>query len=144
MPKSATPRGTHPYHVASDDLPWTDYSDSYPSDMMRTMRAKRIVGPGGAIEHDETVFGTLELDPGAEYPAHRHAAPEIYYVIEGEAECTWGSETFTVGPGSVIRTPPNEWHAFRNTGAGRFFAVAYWWAPGGDCQVVRAPLELAD
>lgn len=144
MPKSPPPKQAHPYHVDAADLPWSDYSDSYPTEMMTRIRAKRIIGPGGAIEHDETLFGVLEIDPGAEYPAHRHAAPEVYYVIEGEAECIWGEETFAVGPGSVIRTPPGVWHSIRNTGTGRFFAVAYWWAPGGDRDILNGPLELRD
>ena len=144
MPKSPPPAEPHPYHVVANDLPWTDYSDSYPAGMMQQMRAKRVIGPGGAIHDDETTFGVLELDPGAEYPAHRHPAPEVYYVIEGEAECVFGEETFRVGPGSVIRTPPGAWHSFRNIGQGRFFAVAYWWAPGGDRDVLAGGLELRD
>jgi quercetin dioxygenase-like cupin family protein len=144
MPKSPQPSTSHPYHLSSDELPWTDYSDSYPEDMMKGMRAKRLIGPGGAMHDDETLMGVLEIDPGVEYPAHRHPAPEVYYVIEGEAECTWGDETFQVGPGSVIRTPPGEWHAIRNTGTGRFFAVAYWWAPGGDREILAGRLELSE
>lgn len=144
MPKSTRHTNPHLYHLRSEDQPWTDYSDSYPDEMMKGMRAKRLLGPGGVLHDDETVMGVLEIDPGVEYPAHRHAAPEVYYVIEGDAECTWGDESFTVGPGSVIRTPPGEWHSIRNVGEGRFFAVAYWWAPGGDQSILAGKLELAD
>lgn len=42
------------------------------------MRAKRLIGQGGAIESSEVQFGIIEIDPGAKYPPHRHAAPEIY------------------------------------------------------------------
>lgn len=134
----------HPYHIADEEIPWGDYSEWYPDDMMGGMRAKRILGPGGAIHHSETIMGILEIDPGRSYPAHRHAAPEVYYVIEGEAECTFGSEVFTVKAGSTIRTPPNEWHGFSNTGNVTFRAFAYWWAPGGDSSVLEGPLELKD
>ena len=133
-----------PIHVDSNALPWTDYSAWYPADMMRSMRAKRIIGPGGAIDEDGTLFGTLEIDPGGSYPPHRHAAPEVYFVISGQAECVFGDDTFTAGPGSVIRTPPNMVHSFRTLGDEPFRAVAYWWAPPGRAEVLAADLELVE
>jgi hypothetical protein len=33
-----------PIHFQSDDAPWSDYSGWYPDEMMRSMRAKRLIG----------------------------------------------------------------------------------------------------
>lgn len=134
----------NPVHLNADELPWGDYSAWYSDEMMTCMRAKRLVGPGGVIDSDQTVFGLLEIDPGGRYPAHRHAAPEIYYVLSGRAECRFGDEIFEAGPGSVIRTPPNVWHSFRTLGDAPFRAVAYWYAEPADPQALRCDLELPD
>lgn len=47
MPRSSRPDAAHPWHIRATDLPRTDYSDSYPTEMMKGMRAQRIIGPGG-------------------------------------------------------------------------------------------------
>lgn len=132
----------NPTHVDANDLPWTDYSAWYPDDMMKCMRAKRVIGPGGAIESDRTLFGVLEIDPGGAYPPHRHPAAEVYYVISGRAECRWGDEVFVAGPGSVMRTAPGLVHAMRTLGDQPFRAVAYWYAEGDDPGVLAGDLEL--
>jgi quercetin dioxygenase-like cupin family protein len=36
----------------------------------------------------DVLMGMLELAPGATYPAHRHPAPELYYVMSGTAQWT--------------------------------------------------------
>ena len=133
-----------PTHIRLDDVPWRDYSAWYPPEMMQTMRAKRLIGPGGVIHDNDTVFGLLEIDPGAEYPAHRHAAPEVYYVLSGRAECKFGDEVFEASSGSVIRTAPNQTHSFRVVGDEPFRAIAYWYAPDGDRSALAADLELVD
>ena len=100
-------------YIHEDEVPYGDYSGVYPEDMMRKMRAKRIIAPNGAIKHDEILFGTLEIDVGAEYPPHRHEAPELYYVLVGEVECLFGDEHFVARKGTVIQTAPNEVHSFK-------------------------------
>ena len=116
-------------HINEADVPWGDYSSWYPDEMMRTMRAKRFMGPGGALPSDEMLIGIVEIDPGAEYPSHRHAAPEVYYVLSGRAECRFGDEIFVAEEGTVIRTRPNLVHSFRVLGDEKFKALGMWWAP---------------
>lgn len=94
-------------HIHGDNVPYGDYSEIYPEQIMRTMRTKRIIAPNGAIEHDEILFGPLEIDVGAEYPPHYHEAPEVYYVTEDEAGCLFGGKHFVARKGSVIQTAPN-------------------------------------
>ncbi len=128
-------------YIHEDEVQYGDYSGIYPEKMMRTLRAKRIIHPQGAIKHDEIIFGTLEMDVGAEYPP-RHHAPELYYVLEGEAECLFGDEHFIVRKGTVIQTAPSEVHSFKNIGSQKFVAVAFWWAPNGDTERINGKLEL--
>ena len=129
-------------YIHEDEVPYGDYSGIYPEEMMRTMRAKRIIHPNGAIKHDEIIFGTLEIDVGAEYPPHRHEAPELYYVLAGAVECLFGDEHFVARKGTVIQTAPNEIHSFKNIGSEKFVAVAFWWAPNGDIDKMHGKLEL--
>lgn len=133
---------TDTIHIHEDDVPWGDYSAHYPGEMMHHMRAKRFMGPGAAMPHSEMLIGLIEIDPGAEYPPHRHDAPEVYYVTEGEAECAFGGETFAARKGTVIHTRPGTVHGFRNAGTEKFIALGVWWAPGGRTEVVRCDLEL--
>ena len=129
-------------HVHEDDVPWGDYSAWYPEEMLTKLRAKRFVGPDCPIPMKDTLLGLLELDPGAEYPAHRHASPELYYVTQGQAECRFGDEVFTARKGSIIHTRPNVVHAFKNTGEEPFVAIGFWWMPAKDGEELDDNLEL--
>ena len=102
----------------------------------------RIIATNGAVNHNEILFGTLENDVGAEYPPHRHDAPELYYVLAGEVECLFGDEHFVARKGTVIQTAPNEVHSFKNIGSQTFIAVAFWWAPNGETDKINEKLEL--
>jgi len=58
-----------------DEVDWGDYSAHYPAEMMQKMRAKRLMGPGGAVPHEHMSLSVMEIDFGAHYPPHRHEAP---------------------------------------------------------------------
>ena len=45
------------------------------------MKAKRLIGSGGAIESSAMEIGILEIDPEAEQPPQRNATQEVYYVV---------------------------------------------------------------
>lgn len=64
------------------------------------------------------------LEPGEAPPLHVHPdAEQVFFVLEGEADMTVGSETqetFPLRVGDFVRTPPATYHAVRNTGPGRF------------------------
>ena len=144
MSKHPTSARRSSCHVHEDDVPWGDYSAYYPEKLMRTMRAKRLMGPGGSIERSDKLLGILELDPGAIYPLHRHEAPEAYYVTQGEAECRFGEEQFIAKAGSAIYTEPNQPHSLRNVGKEKFVALGFWWAPGGKTETLECDLVLLE
>jgi quercetin dioxygenase-like cupin family protein len=131
-------------YVHEDDVGWGDYSAYYPEKMMRHMRAKKLLGPGGALPRQDMLLGVLELDPGASYPLHSHEAPEVYYVTQGIAECRFGEEQFVARAGTAIHTEPNVPHSFKNIGQDKFAAVGFWWAPGGKPEVLSCDLVLLD
>lgn len=68
-----------------------------------------------AIRHQS--LAEARLAPGAATAPHHHAATEeIYYILEGTAAMTLGSETRAVGAGDAIAIPPGIRHTIRNTG----------------------------
>ena len=109
-------------------------------------RWKTLVGgnEGGQIPADDIQFGTWELAPGAIYHRHRHDAPEIYFIVDGEALWTVGDETRTVTAGTVIHTKPGEEHRMENRTDAVVKAIWIWWAPGGDASVFSGSYEFTE
>jgi len=109
-------------------------------------RYKALIGGQrpGVIPQEDILMGVLELAPGATYPAHKHPAPELYYVIGGKVRWTVGDETFEAGPGEAIYHAPNTLHRMVNIGAETLRMVYLWWAPGGDRSVLRASSQLLE
>jgi uncharacterized cupin superfamily protein len=54
-----------------------------------------------------------ELDPAGDgwQHQHSHAAEEVIYILEGEAEFTFADETHRVGPAESVFFPSNIMHA---------------------------------
>lgn len=84
------------------------------------------------IPQEDVLFGMLELAPGGYYPGHHHPAPEIYYVLSGQAEWTVGDQTFTARPGESIYHPALKLHRMVNIGKEPLRVLYVWWKPGGD------------
>jgi quercetin dioxygenase-like cupin family protein len=84
------------------------------------------------IPQEDVLFGILELAPGGYYPGHHHPAPEIYYVLSGEARWTVGDQTFTARPGESIYHPSQKMHRMVNQGKEPLRVLYLWWKPGGD------------
>ena len=67
---------------------------------------------------DSLTMGSAEVAVGASEVGalHRHAAPEIYYVISGEGEVHIDGVDHAVSAGSAVFVPGDAWHFMRNTG----------------------------
>ncbi len=50
------------------------------------------------------------LTPGMEVNPHSHPFEQIAYIVQGRMKFVVGDDVFEVGPGSVIRIPPNVEH----------------------------------
>ena len=126
------------------NVEYKDYSDHYPKHILNMGGAKVLVGPDGAITNHEISLAVMEINPGRIYPLHSHDAPEVYYVLEGEAKCTWGEDEFQVGPGTAIQTKPGTAHRIEVIGKQKFRAIAFWWAPGGNTEILDCKLNLLE
>lgn len=100
-------------------------------------RFKTLVGgnEGGQLDNEDVQSGLWQLAPGATYHGHKHDAPEIYYIVSGEADWTVGDETRRVKPGTAIYTKPGKVHRMVNAGDDIVEAVWFWWAPDGRREV---------
>ena len=64
--------------------------------------------------------GIAEIEPWHDnnlYVPHRHAAPEVYYILAGEGVVTIAGVDYPVRPGATLFIPGNTWHGTRNTGS---------------------------
>ncbi|MDG1858864.1 MAG: dimethylsulfonioproprionate lyase family protein [Emcibacteraceae bacterium] len=112
--------------ATANDLEWWGNPD------LPIVGWKTLVGDeGGVIPQKDVRFGTLKLEPETYYPGHKHTAPEIYYVLSGQAEWKVGDQTISATPETVIYIPPNTSHSILNSDS-PLIAVWTWWAPGGD------------
>ncbi len=121
-----------PNHIKDYELgPMPKYGN-YPQALLDTFRVKSLLSPGSHLKTDDAHAGLLEIAPGTDYPAHVHAWPEAYFIIEGTADCTWGEDSFTAESGTMIYGPPHTSHAMRITSEEPMLALVFSWAPGGD------------
>jgi quercetin dioxygenase-like cupin family protein len=90
--------------------PGTGKPLDFPGETVRV----RISGEqtGGAYSIIETV-----VLPNSGAPLHRHDnEDEIFYIVEGEFDLTYGDKTHRVKPGTVAVLPKGEAHTYRNVG----------------------------
>ena len=68
---------------------------------------------------DSLTVGIAELEPGnAEaFRPHRHAHPEVYYVLSGHGTVWIAGTEHAVRPGSTVFIPGNVTHGALNTGS---------------------------
>ena len=73
------------------------------------------------IGRDEIALIEFELEPGFEGPdPHSHDDHiDSFYVLEGDAEFSFGDETLRLGAGSYVAAPLGVVHTFGNPGPGR-------------------------
>ena len=61
-------------------------------------------------------LGVAEIPPGATLARHRHAAPEVYYLIAGAGRVEVDGQGYDVAAGAAVFIPGGAEHAFANTG----------------------------
>ena len=124
-----------PNHIKNYELgPMQPYGN-YPQSLLDTFRVKSLLSPGAHLKTEDAHAGLLEIAPGTDYAAHTHAWPEAYFIIKGTADCVWGEDSFTAGPGTMIYGPPNTSHAMVITSEEPLLTLIFSWAPGGDRSV---------
>lgn len=88
-----------------------------------------VIGKRGPFLSDRVRAGLGVWGPWIDYPAHRHAAEEVYLPLAGGAEFRLGDAPPAIyGPGTAVHVPSLLTHGFRTLEAP--FAVFYIWQAG--------------
>lgn len=68
---------------------------------------------------DAMTVGITEIEPGPanEIFLHRHAQPEVYYILAGHGVVQISGEERALQPGSLVFIPGDAPHGLRNTGS---------------------------
>lgn len=76
----------------------------------REMREQTL---GGHLE----LISEFEVRPGGEVNPHKHPTFEFYYMLSGRALMTIEDEVAEIGPGDLVKIPPNALHSIKPAGA---------------------------
>lgn len=119
-------------------LPWIGNEASLPGGRRRHTAYVEIVGPDGYALCDSLRFGLFFQGPHSVYPAHSHAAEEVYYVLGGDALWQKDDGAFCIiSPGSLIHHAPWQRHAM--TAASQPLLAMWVWL--GDLDMARYKLD---
>ena len=80
---------------------------------IRVLMGDNVGAPTFATRH-------FEVAPGGHTPFHAHPWEHEVFVLTGKGKVLRKGGETEVGPGSYVYVPPDEEHAFANTGAGTF------------------------
>lgn len=69
-----------------------------------------LAGQRGPFQSDEIAAGLMMLGPDTDYPAHRHAAEEVYIVLSGAASWSRDGVLGIQPAGTLIHHPSMVWH----------------------------------
>ena len=105
---------TKPFLIHEDECPLESWDD--PARGNATW--KTLISADRSPTESLTV-GTAKVDPGegTPYRLHRHAHPEVYYVLEGEGHVWVDGEEFQVRAGSALFIPGSSEHGLHNSGS---------------------------
>jgi len=110
-------------------LPWVEeYADqAIARDLHQKYAHADVAGRLGVLPADGVRLGFVILGPRAFYPAHAHAADEVYVLLGGGAWWRGGDQAWRWRPpGATIHHPARLPHAMR-TGPHPVLAVYAWW-----------------
>lgn len=118
--------------AAAAGLRWqqTYGAADFGADFLQAYGWSEFIGLRGPLASEKIACGVLLLGPGVTYPAHAHAAEEVYLPIHGVAEWQQGEGDFAPVPvGQGVHHAPWVPHAMR-VGAEPLAALYLW--RGGD------------
>lgn len=96
----------------------TDVAPEAWDDPVRGDVSFRVLFSADRTSTSELYTGLAELPPAGWLGRHRHAAAEVYHVIEGSGVVFLEGAEHPVAAGSAVFIPGNAEHGIRNTGEG--------------------------
>ena len=103
-----------------------DVDDALPA-FSRNLAYAEVAGPSGAVPSGTLCCGLVLMAPSTLYPAHAHAATELYQVLGGRARWQRGGEPWASRPpGAFILHPSGVAHAME-TEAEPLLALYVWY-----------------
>jgi quercetin dioxygenase-like cupin family protein len=97
-----------PHVTAATDQRWETWNDP-----VRGRLRWCLLDDGLSPSPESVTTGVMTLDEDGWLGRHRHAAPEVYYVLEGDAVVAVDDEEVRVGAGSLVRLPGDVEHGIR-------------------------------
>jgi quercetin dioxygenase-like cupin family protein len=70
----------------------------------------------GPVAGTDLTLVDVTIPPGSGTPAHSHASPETFRVLDGAPVFLLGTVETPAAPGDLIHIPPGAVHAYRNPG----------------------------
>lgn len=105
---------TEPLVVHDADVAWETWSDAWRAAESPVIW-KDLIGRDRRASHSLSL-GVGEIPSGAHLSLHRHAAPEVYYVLSGEGIVRIEERDHPVAAGDAVFIPGNARHCFFNRG----------------------------
>ncbi len=107
-------------------IPWSDAAFDMPGPLAGRYAFVEIAGPAGFASSDDLRFGLYLQMRETDYPAHSHAAEELYLILSGTAKWRKADGAFAPrAPGTLIHHRPDESHAME-TAAEPLLAMWLW------------------
>ena len=94
------------------------------------------------MDSSEIRVGQVTLRPKAKYPSHSHPAPEIYIQISGSVEWKVGAESKVIDTLTCVNIPSNTKHSMKNLSMINAELIYFWYAPGGDTNLLKHDATL--
>jgi mannose-6-phosphate isomerase-like protein (cupin superfamily) len=111
---NANVQGAKPLVLDEESVPIDGWDDP----VRGRIRWRTLFSKGGTPT-DGITCGVAELEPGDWLGLHRHAPPEVYYVLAGEGVVSLNGEERPVKSGSAVFIPRMAEHGVRQTGTER-------------------------
>lgn len=112
------PPASRPVVVSAHDVPPEVWDDD-----VKGVLGFRTLFSGGTTPTATLTAGIADLNAGEWLGLHRHAAAEIYFIVEGEGVVTLDGIEHPVCAGTAVHIPGEAEHGIRNCGTTplRFF-----------------------
>jgi mannose-6-phosphate isomerase-like protein (cupin superfamily) len=104
-----------PVVVHEDQREWEGWPEEEVAERGDT-RWKTLIS-AGLTPTSALTLGVARLPSGGELPAHHHAQPEVYFVLDGIGTVTIDGSSRPLSPGAGVFIPGGAVHSVRSTGA---------------------------